>query len=518
MSLRNKSFFKIIRYGMFKLKTGVYKTTAIITFLSVIERFMGFLYRIILSRTIGSEGMGLYQIALSLFAVLVTAASSGIPVTLTRIITKYKAQKNVKGESGAFSAAVISTLAFCVPVSLLLFFFAAKFDFLFSDERCEEIFVILIFGLSFTSVYAVIRGSFIGNGRFMAYSLIELIEEAVMIGAGTLLVLFASDILSGAKRAAFAVVISYITSFSIAFIYFFITGGKFSSPNGEFKPLISSALPITATRTSSSFVNSIVAVIFPARLIASGLSKAEAMSEYGIVSGMAMPVLTIPATIIGSIAIVLVPKLSECYYKNEHEKLSLNIEKAIKSAVLIACFIIPFLYVFGRDSGLLLFSSAKSGEIIKNSAIVLLPSSIAMMTASALNSLQMEKYTLFSFIAGAAVTLALAYLLPPLMGSYALIVGMGASQLICSVINLYLLNKKCKYKPRYLKHLLLSVLCIIPASIVGNKAYGLFNGLFSCALAIVFTSLIMTVLLAGLYFLLGLTSFLTKRRILNKKN
>ena len=60
-------------------RENIYRTAAYVTVFSVAEKFFGFLYRIILSRTLGSEGMGLYQLALSVFAVLVTATSSGIP-------------------------------------------------------------------------------------------------------------------------------------------------------------------------------------------------------------------------------------------------------------------------------------------------------------------------------------------------------------------------------------------------------------------------------------------------------
>ena len=58
---------------------------------STIEKTLSFAYRIILSRGIGAEGLGIYQIALSVFSVLLTAASSGVPVTVSRLITKQNA-------------------------------------------------------------------------------------------------------------------------------------------------------------------------------------------------------------------------------------------------------------------------------------------------------------------------------------------------------------------------------------------------------------------------------------------
>ena len=71
---------------------GVALTATIVTALSVAERFLGFLYRMVLSHFIGAEGVGVYQISLSLFAVFLTIGTGGIPITVSRLIAKSKAQ------------------------------------------------------------------------------------------------------------------------------------------------------------------------------------------------------------------------------------------------------------------------------------------------------------------------------------------------------------------------------------------------------------------------------------------
>ena len=70
------------------MRRNVYRTTFVITALSAIERTLGFLYRIALARFIGAEGLGLYQVALSLFAVFLTIGTGGIPVTISRLKTR----------------------------------------------------------------------------------------------------------------------------------------------------------------------------------------------------------------------------------------------------------------------------------------------------------------------------------------------------------------------------------------------------------------------------------------------
>ncbi|MBO5851111.1 MAG: oligosaccharide flippase family protein, partial [Clostridia bacterium] len=73
---------------------------ATVTILSFIERLFGFIYRIFLSRTLGSEGVGIYQIALSVVGLLITLTASGIPITVSRIMIKNRTE-NFKDNSGS---------------------------------------------------------------------------------------------------------------------------------------------------------------------------------------------------------------------------------------------------------------------------------------------------------------------------------------------------------------------------------------------------------------------------------
>ncbi len=427
-----------IKYRM----QNLYRTAAVVTIFSAIEHCLGFLYRIILSRILGPEGLGVYQVSLTVFAVFLTATSSGLPITLSRIISKHRARGSKRGEQAATSAAIVLTLAVSIPVTLLLFLLKEPFSRLFTDPRCADLFYILIIGLSFTSVYAILRGCFWGNRRFLAYSLVELIEEIVMIAVGVFLLLLLQTNVADVNLAALAVLISYLCSFAIALVYFFLRGGKLRSPRGEFLPLIKSSLPVTAMRTSSSLVNSFISVLFPMRLMAAGVSSSKAMSEYGVVYGMVMPVLMIPSTLIGSIALVLVPELSECFYKGQREKLSGLVERALNATLLIAGLLIPFFVVCGKDVGAMLYASDRSGRLISGCAVILLPMSLTMITTSILNSLGCERHTLLFFLGGAAAMLACVWFLPKYLGSGALCVGMACDYTISAACALILLRKK----------------------------------------------------------------------------
>ena len=190
-----------------------FKTVAIVTVFSISEKFLGFLYRIFLSRTIGSEGIGLYQVALSVFGLLYTLTCSGTPITVSRLMTKYRAENDHERVAKVITAGLSSTIIFALPVLVVFFLFGDKFSFLFADERCLNIFHVVLPGLIFSAVYSVLRGVFWGDKDFLPYSIIELLEEICMIVSGIILISFASNVYQGAFRAGVAVLISYFFSF-----------------------------------------------------------------------------------------------------------------------------------------------------------------------------------------------------------------------------------------------------------------------------------------------------------------
>lgn len=485
-------------------KENLYRTAAYVTIFSVAEKFFGFLYRIILSRTLGSEGMGLYQLSLSVFAVLVTATSSGIPLTVSRLITKHRTRNNKKAEHATVTAALVCVLAFSIPVFCILFFGHDLFDFIFSDPRCMSLLMILLPALTFNSVYSVLRGALWGNKKFMPYCVIDLIEELCMIAMGVFLVSNMTSVFDGAKRIAFAIVFSYLVSFTLAMIYYFVKGGQLADPRKQLSPLLSSALPITGMRTSSSLINTAISLILPARLIASGMTSAEAMSGIGVVMGMSMPVLSIPATLIGSLALVMVPELAENFYRGNHVKLKDNIEKALKITCLIACALIPILFALGEDLGIVLFGNEECGRIIRRCCFMLLPTSIAMITTSILNSIGFEKQTCGFFFVGAAATLLCTWFLPNYIGIYAQIAGMASSALITCVLNLYLIVKKNKEKVCFFKHTLICAASILPVCLLGTLLRNLFVSIMPHFPAVLLTGAILLAADALFLFALGL--------------
>lgn len=470
------------------MRNNVYKTTFVITALSSVERTLGFMYRIALSRFIGAEGLGLYQVALSLFAVFLTIGTGGIPVTVSRLKTKGYAERRPDSGDEALSAGVCLSLFATLPVCLFFFLFGEKLGFLFSDSRCVSLFKVLLVGLPVTCIYADIRGSFWGDKKFFQPSLTELFEETVMVIAGVLLLrnfsVVGSDVGQGAYLACVAVTVSYVASFVVSVFLFFLNGGKIKSPKKQLKPLFSSAVPITAVRTSSTLIGSAVAVLLPAMLVRAGHTPAEALRIFGVAAGMAMPVLSVPSTFIGSISLVLTPEFSENYYKKRTKKLTADIERGIFVSFALSCLFMPFFFAFGLPAGSLLYSDVQAGKMISRCAFMLLPMSVSMITTGILNSMNKEKLTLRFYFVGAAFMLLCVFILPAKIGAYAYPVGMTLSFVCTACCNMLCLVKEYPLSPTLLKKCLIAFVLVFPVEICGKFAYAFFARLLSAVPAL----------------------------------
>lgn len=476
-----------------------FKTVAIVTVFSICEKFLGFLYRIYLSRSIGSEGVGMYQVALSVFAFLLTLTCSGTPITVSRLITKYGAQNNKERIAKVITAGLSFTLLIAVPICLIFFALGGKISFLFADGRCTNIFFIVLPGLIFTSLYSILRGVFWGTKDFLPYSIIELLEEVCMIVVGIILISHVTTAYQGAFSAGVAVLVSYVFSFTLATAVFFIRKNKLKNPKSEFKPLIASAMPVTAMRTTTSLAVSVVSVLLPLRLVSAGYTESQAMALFGSAAGQAIPLLSIPTTLIGSFTLVLVPEIAENYYKKEHTKLKNDVEKSLKFTMLLTCLFVPVFLVCGEEIGIIVFGSYECGKYVTASAYLMIFMSLSSLSTSILNSIGMERRALVYCIIGGIFMLASIYFLPKYVGIYALLIGFTFVYGLTTVLNLRLIRKKCAEKPNFIKFLLQTALLIIPSTLLGVMLEKLLIGIlgtvltfFVCAIVVVAFNLLLS--------------------------
>lgn len=484
-----------------------FKTVAIVSIFSISEKILGFLYRIFLSRKIGSEGIGLYQVALSVFGLIYTLCCSGVPITVSRLMAKYNALNDKTRVQKVITAGLLLTLITTIPVCALFFILGDKTAFLFTDQRSLKIFLVILPGLIFTCVYSVLRGVFWGNKDFLPYSIIELLEEVCMIVVGIILVNLSTDVFQGAFSAGVAVLVSYLLSFTLAVTLFFIRKNKLKNPASELPILIRSATPVSAMRTASSLTTSLVSILLPMRLVSAGFSEAQAIKAFGSAVGQAFPILTIPTTLIGSFTLVLIPEISENFYNNRHYYLKRDVEKAIKFTSVLTLIFIPVFFVCGEEIGMLLFGEYECGKYVTTTCFLMIFISLSTISTSILNSMGQETKTMLYYLLGGVLMVGCVWFLPSVFGVYSLIIGFACIYGLTTLLNLIAISKNCKEKPKYLTFLLRACLTSLPSILFGLMleklliaTLGTFLTLLSCAILIVGFNLLM-------FFGFGLITF-----------
>ena len=131
---------------------SIFKSVAIITIFSVITRLLGFLLRIYLSRTIGAEALGLYQVSLSVFMVLLTIVSSGLTLIISRMTASYRVSNDKKSVAKLVSSSLLVGLVASVILCAIILVFKNLFAHLFTNENCINILIILLPALIFSAI------------------------------------------------------------------------------------------------------------------------------------------------------------------------------------------------------------------------------------------------------------------------------------------------------------------------------------------------------------------------------
>ncbi|MGN1227201.1 MAG: polysaccharide biosynthesis C-terminal domain-containing protein, partial [Christensenellales bacterium] len=433
--------------------------------------------------------LGLYQISFSIFIVLVTLICSGLPLTVSRLTAKYDTLKRTSERNKMITSALIigslSSLILCVVIAV----FNHLLNFIFADSRCILILLTLLPAVVFSSVYSVLRGVMWGQNKYFVVCLIELLEQIVRIIICVFALSFMYIAVDGSIVASVSLSIATFVSSLAICIYYFKKGGKLEKPNGEHKELIKTSLPITGIRVVSSLIQPIIAILIPIGLVSAGYTNGDAVALYGIAMGMAFPLLFLPTTIVDSLAIALIPDLASALACNNHDYINNRIKSSITFSFYIACLCVPVFAGLGVPICEFLFDSTQAGYFLQDSAIIMIPLALSGITATILNSLNLERKSFINYIIGSIFLILSIIILPKFIGINAIIVGMGLSTLLTTSLNLYELKRQGKLSKHIYKPIIALIIITLPTTFL---TYNLFSILS------LFVPLIINLIICGL--------------------
>ena len=452
---------------------NILKTVAIITLFTIITRVSGFIFRIWMSREIGAEALGMYQIAFSMFIVLITLCCSGIPLTVSRLSAKYKAL-NLESSKYAMTTTALLIAGLSATFLCLVILIGNKlFAMLFTEQSCMLILLTMLPAVVFSAVHGVIRGYLWGENDYLSVCIIELIEQYVRIIACVIALSFAYSTLEGALSASWSLTIAIFTScLCIVFVYK-KKGGKFVKPKGHFKEVLASSTPITALRFISSLLMPLISIIIPIGLVNAGYTNEQALSLFGIAIGMAYPLLFLPTTLIDSLSIALIPSLSTSLAKKEFDSIKSQINNSFAFTSFIACLFIPIFSALGEPICIFLFDSALAGQFLAKASILIVPLAFNNLSSTMLNSLGFEKHTFVYFLSASALMLITLFIAPQFVGIDAIIYAVFVQVMITTLLNIRLMIKNNFVDKKTLKPLLSLFLLSIGTALIIYNIYQL---------------------------------------------
>ena len=383
-------------------RTSLLYSTLILTGVSAVAQAVGFIYRIFLSRLIGAEVMGLYQLILPIYSVLTALTASGLTVAVSTLSAEYHARRRHRAVGQLLRQALRVFILMWAVVAAAVFFSSDAISVeLLGDARTQLGLVLLLPCLLLTGVENLHKHHFYGVGEVRLPAAVELGEQ--FIRAGAVLGLLHLFLPQYPERAVGLIVLGMLCSEVFSSCTLTILRRKREKartvPEGEGEPpgrllrrLGGTAAPIGATALLNTLLGSLNAVLIPQRMVAAGMDVTEAISSFGVLFGMTMPLLMLPSAFISALCLAIVPKLTECCAVGNLNACREKVGKALLATSVLTLPALALLVPLGPTIGVSLFQDARAGEHILPLSIGVALSCYQSVLAAALNGVQRQNW------------------------------------------------------------------------------------------------------------------------------
>lgn len=425
----------------------------ILTAAGFLSRIMGFFYKIFLSRIIGAEGLGIYQLIFPVFALALAFSSSGIEISISHHVSRRKAKGDSKGARSLFLAGMSLSLAISLFAAVLIYHYA---DFLavrfLREYRCRQLLQYLAFAIPFASLHSCINGYFMGLKKASVPALSQLLEQLIRIFS-TFFVCHVTvekglpvTPLTAVIGLIFAEGASALFTLTLLLLEFSRFPQKTFFPAGKsFLSIWKTAAPLSGNRILISFLQSVEAVLIPSRLRLFGYTLSGSLKQYGILSGMALPLVLFPSAITGAVSMMLVPAVSEAHSLGNQSQLRRTAESTVQGSLLLGIFCTGIFFWFGPEIGKLLFDNETAGQYIFILGWICPFLYLGSTLTSMLNGLGKTFLTLLQHSIALFIRILFIWFLIPRLGMTAYLFGLLISQLFMAFFAIFALKKEVSF-------------------------------------------------------------------------
>lgn len=421
------------------------KNAFILVLTSLILRTIGIFFRVYLSNKIGAEGMGLYQLVFSIYILASTFAVSGISTAVTRLVSEQVGKETRRSIRRIMRRAVMLSFTFGIFSSLIVFLFAKPIALYgLGDMRAVPALRILSVGLPFMGLSSCFRGYFIARRRVSNSTGAQLFEQFVRITTIVLIIGSFSD--KGISASCAAVMIADTLAETLACGYLAIgymidkrrlptVAGSSQKQGFILRKMLRISLPVSAGRYLNTALHTVENLLVPNCLARFSGSRERALSQFGMLKGMAMPILFFPASFLSAISTLLVPEISEAAVMRQSDKVIRAVNQSMRITLLLSIPVSALFIMFSKQLGMLIYHDEQVGFLIGALAPITPFMYLESVVDGILKGLDQQvsslKYNMFNSV----VRIVTIVLLVPLRGIRGFLLIMIVSNILTSSLN-----------------------------------------------------------------------------------
>lgn len=466
----------------------------ILTVAGIIVKFIGAFSRIYLSRLLGGEGIGLYQMAYPIYMLCLAVSSAGLPVAISIMVAERNAINDYRGGQKVFHLSMAALTLTGIFFSALLYFGAEWLiaSGIVTDERAYWSLIALSPAVLCATLLASLRGYFQGLQMMTPTAISQIVEQVVrvvtMIALAVILLPYGLEY--GAAGATLGAAPGAFFGILILVVFYFLTKSwrrelaekqdPTMKPLGSgtiLKRLMILAVPVSLANIMLPIVSSIDLFIVPRRLGVAGFSVEEATTLFGYLTGMATALVNMPTIVTASLAASLVPVISEAVAQHNGHTILQRTDTAMRLANVITIPSFVGMCVIATPISAMLYAIPDAGPCIAVMSFGVFLLGVQQVSTGVLQGMGKTAIPFINMVISAGVKVLLSWNLTalPSWGVIGAAWATNADFGVAALLNLVFLYK---YK-KYVMDITHTLKLFVAAGIMGVVVLAVYHGLFS---------------------------------------
>lgn len=443
----------------------------LLALVALLMRTISVSFNIYVSNIVGAEAMGLLALISGVYGFAVTLATSGIHLATVRMISARLAQTGGAENGKCLRAALRYAAFFGSLATILLFLFARPLSvFALKDMRTTRALCLLSFTLLPIALCSVLNGYFVAVRRAWKNALTGISEQGIKILlTGYLLVFLAPKTVEGCVLAILSGG-AIAESFSLAFnlILYVLDKRHFRGIpplKKGLKPRVAEiALPVAISAYARSGLLAIEHILIPRGLLSFGAGSAEALSAYGALQSMALPVVLYPAAITSAFAGLLIPEVTEQQSTDNRVQIRYIARRVYQLTLLFSIGTAAIMLCFSAPLGKVLYQSDEVGKFIRLLSPLIPVMYLDTATDAMLKGLGEQVYSMRINILDALVSVICVAVLVPHMGITGYLVTIYITEILNAALSITRLLAISGFQPSLGKLFFRPLICAIGAA------------------------------------------------------